>query len=305
MRFKRFKLNSKRGQVLVLTIVFVTVMLGVAAAVVDVGAWYRTHRQMQSTADAAALAGASGLPEDPSEASALALDFAHRNSSGSVTADDITFSNKLVANDTIGVTARKDVPGVFAKLFGLDSVKVRAQAKATAGVMGQAKWAAPIGVDVMHQKLQCEPLPCFDQPTELELDKVGPGAFHLLNIDGSHGGTGNQTFAGWIETGLDAYMPLKWYYSEPGSKFNSGPVTRALDDRIGDELLFPVYRGKRAQGAGFEYEVIGWVGWHLTGYSIGGKGKLYGWFTRIVWEGIQSETTTGDDFGARTIALTE
>ena len=301
----RFRLNNKRGQVLVLTLVFVTVMLGIAAAVVDVGAWYRTHRQMQSTADAAALAGATGLPESTSQASALALDYADRNAKNSVTRGDITFSSKIVGNDTIGVTARKDVPGVFAKLFGLDSVKVRAHAKATSEPMGVARWAAPIGVDVRHQKLQCEPLPCFEQPTELELDKVGPGGFHLLNIDGSYGGTGNQDFADWIETGLDAEMPLKWYYSEPGSKFNSGPVAHALDNRMGDELLFPVYRGKRAQGAGFEYEVIGWVGWHLTGYSISGKGKLYGWFTRIVWEGIQAESATGDDFGARTISLTE
>ena len=48
----------------------------------------------------------------------------------------------------------------------------------------------------------------------------------------------------------------------------------ALDDRIGSDLLFPVYRAPAGKGAGFEYEVIGWVGFHLTGYSISGKGKL-------------------------------
>ena len=48
----------------------------------------------------------------------------------------------------------------------------------------------------------------------------------------------------------------------------------------------------RAQGAGFDYEVIGWVGWHLTGYSIGGKGKLFGSFTRVIWDGIQCESST-------------
>jgi hypothetical protein len=184
-------------------------------------------------------------------------------------------------------------------------VTVRAHAKATAATTGVAKWAAPIAVDVMHEKLQCEPLPCFEQPTELELDKVGPGAFHIINIDGSHGGTSSATIGEWIDKGLDANMPLDWYYSDPGSKFNSGNVRSALDDRIGSELLFPVYRNKRAQGAGFDYEIIGWVGWHLTGYSIGGKGKLFGWFTRVVWEGIQAESATGDDFGVRTISLTE
>ena len=109
----------------------------------------------------------------------------------------------------------------------------------------------------------------------------------------------------WVNTGLDAYMPLKWYYSDPGSKFNSSNMRNALDNRIGTELLFPVYRGTRAEGAGFDYEVIGWVGFHLTGYSIGGKGKLFGWFTRVIWDGIQSEPATGDDFGARSVSLVE
>jgi hypothetical protein len=153
--------------------------------------------------------------------------------------------------------------------------------------------------------LQCEPLPCFNQPTTLDLDKVGPGAFHIVNIDGSHGGTSPGTLATWVQTGLNAYMPLAWYYSDPGSKFNSGQVRSALNARIGSDLLFPVYRHLRAQGAGFEYEVIGWVGFHLTGYSIKGKGQLQGWFTRIIWDGIQTESSTPDDFGARSISLVD
>jgi Flp pilus assembly protein TadG len=300
----RIKIKSKRGQAMILTLVFMTVILGMAAAVVDVGAWYRTHRQMQNNADAAALAGATALPESTGQASSLAVTYANRNGGG-VTGSDVTFSSKEVGNDQIQVTARKQVPGVFAKLFGLDSVNVRAHATALAAPPAQPKWAAPFAVDVMHPMLQCEPLPCFNQATTLELDKVGPGAFHIINIDGSHGGTGSQTLASWVETGLDAYMPLAWYYSDPGSKFNSGNVRQALDDRIGTDLLFPVYRHLRAQGAGFDYEVIGWVGFHLTGYSISGKGQLFGSFTRIIWDGIQSESSTPDDFGVRSISLVD
>jgi hypothetical protein len=300
----RIKIKSRRGQAMLLTLVFMTVILGMAAAVVDVGAWYRTHRQMQNNADAAALAGATALPENTGQAASLATTYANRNGGG-VTGADVGFSSKMIPNDTIEVTARRPVPGVFAKLFGLDSVTVRAHAKALAAPPGQAKWAAPFAVDVMHPKLQCEPLPCFNEPTELDLDKVGPGAFHIVNIDGSHGGTGTQTLATWVQTGLNAYMPLDWYYSDPGSKFNSGPVRQALDDRMNTDLLFPVYRHVRAQGAGFDYEIIGWVGWHLTGYSISGKGKLFGSFTRVIWDGIQSESATGDDFGVRSISLVD
>ena len=49
------KTRSERGQSTVLTLVFLTVLLGMAALVLDVGSWYRTKRAEQSTADAAAL----------------------------------------------------------------------------------------------------------------------------------------------------------------------------------------------------------------------------------------------------------
>ena len=220
----RIKIKSKRGQAMILTLVFMTVILGMAAAVVDVGAWYRTHRQMQNNADAAALAGATALPESTGQASSLAVTYANRNGGG-VTGSDITFSSREVANDQIQVTARKAVPGVFAKLFGLDSVTVRAHATALAAPPAQPKWAAPFAVDVMHPMLQCEPLPCFNQNTELDLDKVGPGAFHIINIDGSHGGTSSSdTRRLGRDRASTPYMPLGWYYSDPGSKFNSGNV---------------------------------------------------------------------------------
>jgi hypothetical protein len=176
----RIKIKSKRGQAMILTLVFMTVILGMAAAVVDVGAWYRTHRQMQNNADAAALAGAA-LPESTGQASSLAVTYADRNGGG-VTGSDVVISSREVANDQIQVTARKAVPGVFAKLFGLDSVTVRAHATALAAPPAQPKWAAPFAVDVMHPMLQCEPLPCFNQATELDLDKVGPGASSITAI---------------------------------------------------------------------------------------------------------------------------
>jgi hypothetical protein len=289
---------------MVLTIIFVAVLIAVASAVIDVGSWYRAHRQMQATADASALAAAQELPESTGGAHALALDYAQRNQGG-VESGDVEFSGKVVPNDTVKVSARMPSPGVFTKLFGMDSVTVRATATARAGTLGSAKWAAPIGVDEKHPDLQCKPLPCFENPTTLELDKVGPGSFRILNIDGSHGGTSSSTVGQWIGQGLDAYMPLDWYYSEPGSSFNSSHVRDALNERLDTELLFPIFRDVRGGGSNLEYEVIGWVGWHLTGFKIGGKGKLDGWFTRVIWEGIQSDTATDDDFGVRAVSLVD
>jgi hypothetical protein len=299
-------LREQRGQAMVLAVLFLTVLLGIAAAVLDVGAWYRADRQLQATADAAALAGAHALPDSQAEAAALALSYADKNGGG-LAEGDVTFEQKVLPGDTISVHAKKPMPGFFSKLFGLDTVNVGARAKARAGVMNSAKWAGPVAVDEQHEKLQCKPTPCFNDPTVLDFDKVGPGAFRLMNIDGSHGGTGPPDIGEWLRTGLDAYMPLGWYYSDPGIKPNSSHIKEALEFRDEDELLFPVYRQTREQGAGFEYEVVGWVGFHVTDYEIQGvkNARIYGWFTKIIWEGIQSESGGDPDFGARAVTLLE
>jgi hypothetical protein len=299
-------LRDQRGQAMVFVVLFLSVLLGIAAAVLDVGAWYRADRQLQATADASALAGAHALPDSQTEAASLALQYAGKNGGG-LDESGITFSTKVLPGDTIEVRAKKPMPGFFSKVFGLNSVNVGAKAKARAGTMSSAKWAGPVAVDEQHEKLQCKPTPCFNEPTTRDFDKVGPGAFRLINIDGSHGGTGPSDIGAWLETGLDAYMPLGWYYSDPGIKPNSSHISNALTFRDEDELLFPVYRQTRAQGAGFEYEVVGWVGFHVTDYDIQGSknSRLYGWFTKIIWEGIQSETGGDPDFGARAVTLLE
>jgi Putative Flp pilus-assembly TadE/G-like len=305
--------KNQRGQAMVLTLVFMIVLLGMAAAVLDVGAWYRAHRGTQATADASALAGAQDLPDLPDAARTSALDYAGRNGGG-VQSQDVELESSVVANDTVKVTARKSAAGVFTRLFGIDSVTARSTAKARAGAMGDAKWAAPIGVDYRHEMLHCTPQlqcdPSFNEATEIDFEKIGPGAFRLINIDGSHGGTGPTDIGEWIRNGLDAYMPRNnWYYSDPGMKPNSSHVTTALDSRIGvgKEILIPIYSDTRAQGAGFEYYVVGWVGWLVTGYDIRGSqvARIQGAFTRVIWDGIQSEDSGQEDFGARSVQLIE
>lgn len=310
------RLENQRGQAMVFTLVFMIVLLGMAAAVLDVGAWYRAHRQTQATADASALAGAQELPDATAEASSSALDYAGRNGGG-VQSEDIEFSSSVSGTDTIKVTARKPAAGVFTRLFGIDSVTARSSAKARVGGMDKAKWAAPIGVDYRHEMLGCEGpppefkcSPTFNKPTQIDFEKVGPGAFRLINIDGSRGGTSPPTIGKWIETGLDGYMARnEWYYSDPGMKPDSSNVKNALDSRIGvgKEILIPIYTKTRAQGAGFDYYVVGWVGFLITGWDIRGskKATIQGEFTEIIWDGIQSEDGSQEEFGARSVQLIE
>ncbi len=304
------RLRSERGQALVLTTLFVVALLGMAALVLDLGTWFRAQRDMQAVADSAALAGAQALPESTSESSSLAAQYAAKNSGPS---PGVAFSSGAGTSagrpNRITVSLEEPAPGFFAKVFGVNTVQIRARATARAGVMGSARYAAPIAVDEKHPLITgagCgNPMPCFNQATELDLEKTGPGAFRLINIDGSHGGTSPAILADWLLNGYDGDMPLNWYFSDPGAKFNSSNVQAALEARIGTEMLFPVYSDTRRSGANFEYEVIGWIGFVITSFEArGSSGKLYGHFTRVVWEGLIAEAPS-TDFGVRVIELIE
>ena len=63
------------------------VLVGMAALVVDGGSWYQADRQLQTAADAAALAGAQHLPTEQTEARTVALDYAQKNYAGIPDAD--------------------------------------------------------------------------------------------------------------------------------------------------------------------------------------------------------------------------
>jgi hypothetical protein len=241
---------NQRGQSLVLSLLFLTVLVGMATMVIDVGSWYRADRKLQANADAAALAGAQELPANTAAAEATALEYADTNDGG-LEAKGVKFRTTVLPNDTIEVNTDRPAPGFFAQLFGRGSVDVRAKAAARTGVLGSAIGAAPIAVDWQHEMLHCTPPEsCWGRyedgtfvpgtMTTIDFFKTGPGAFRLVNIDSSVGGTGLQDIADWIRTGyLDAADVEQWYYSDPGIKPNSSHVKDALDFRLADELGYP------------------------------------------------------------------
>jgi len=140
--------RNERGQAVVLTVLAMVVLLGMAALVLDVGAWFHEKRQLQATADAAALAAAQALPERPSDATNLALTYASKNGGGGVTASDITISTTKYGNDTVRVNAHKTDPGFFSRVLGISSVNVKSSATATKGsYTGWAKGLAPWVID--------------------------------------------------------------------------------------------------------------------------------------------------------------
>jgi hypothetical protein len=300
--------ERSRGQAYVLTILFLVVLLGMAAAVLDVGSWYRAQRALQATVDAAALAGAQKLPESTSEASALATEYAAKNGGGSIT---VSFSSDVVANDTISVQGTRPAPGFFAKVFGVDAVTVKAHAKARTGGISQAKYVVPIVVDEKHPKLQCNPNPCSGS-TELVYQHLkangspnGSGNFGFINLTGDSG-TGTSDLEKWITNGFDKYLGLGNYDARTGNPFSSSHVGDVLEAREGDILLFPIYRKLTGTGTGAKYQIVGWAAFRITGLDLTGNNeKIFGEFVSVTWDGIQagSSGSAPPDFGVKNVSL--
>ena len=312
--------RSDHGQATVLTVVFLVVLLGMAALVLDIGSWYRADRATQSTADAAALAGAQALPGDSATANSLAQQYATKN--GGLGGGGVTFSSKIVSNDTITVTVKRAAPTFFAKIFGKNSVTVGSTATARSEGLSAARYVAPIVVHYKHPLLNCKGpaskptcAPDFgpSHPTTLDLEDLhqsgggsGSGAFGLLNLNygDSTGNIGAGTLADWLLHGYDADLPLGTYYSAPSTNFNNSQFLSSLDAVLGKEVLFPVYRLLTGPGSNAKYDIIGWVGFVITSYNTGGSsGTLTGYFTSYTASGVQATSGGNPYFGVHKVEL--
>jgi hypothetical protein len=249
----------------------------------------------------------------------MALDYANKNG-GDVAGADITVTSSVTANDTIAVRAQKNDSGVFGGILGIGSADISARAKARVGPPVQAKYVAPMVVYCNHPLIHnCngDSTPDFGSghPTTMNYDALGaPGAYGMLDLDGQGGTVGSSTEADWILHGFNKYLPTGNYPSDPGAKFSSNNIQDALTARIGTVLLFPVYRQLDGQGQNAQYEIIGWIGFNLTGFEVhGNNATLHGYFTEFIAQGILAGSGGGggsgsppsSSFGVRSIQLIE
>jgi Flp pilus assembly protein TadG len=147
-------LRDDRGAIAVIVALFVIVMVAMSALVVDVGYYYNVKRQLQSAADAAALAGCQELiqTDDLGKARASALEYAALNAVRP--ADGMGAPNVEVTDQYVRVTCIKTAPGFFARALNKNSTDIIAVAKAVrvrvTGARMLVPWALPIVDEVDH-----------------------------------------------------------------------------------------------------------------------------------------------------------
>lgn len=131
--------NRKEGQSLVITALLMAVLLGSVALSADVGLLFLTKSNLQNAADAAALAGASELPDNPSLAVAVAKDYLSKN--------DIPEENTAITigenNKSITVAISSTESMFFAKALGVGAKDIFVDATASVGIAASVPWIVP------------------------------------------------------------------------------------------------------------------------------------------------------------------
>lgn len=141
-RVLRPMFRNESGQVTVLVAMLATVFLSVLAFVADAGSAYEGRRDLQNSADAAALAGVMELAEDRGSAAAesVARQYVQDNLGGTGYEAIVSFPE----NNKVKVEIDSSRATFFARIFGMESVPVQASATAASGLAGQVTNLMPL-----------------------------------------------------------------------------------------------------------------------------------------------------------------
>ena len=139
-------LRDERGNVLVLAALSMTMLMSFMAFGIDVGYLYNTQRQLQTLADAAAMAGALEIPDCGGTAKCSAMtaaaNYAFTTENSAPAAATLTINNGpsalgSTANDPnygdihyVEAVVTENVPTFFARVFGVNTVTISARAEA-------------------------------------------------------------------------------------------------------------------------------------------------------------------------------
>lgn len=227
---KRFDymLHQESGVVAVIVGICLFALMIATALAVDVGSIFEDRRHLQTVADAAALAGAQELPEDPVEAENRALAYATQNYYvEELEGFDVQISATFTANDTITVTAwNPDSLLYFAKVMDRFSTPVGAKAAAVV--------AKPLAVsNVVPWGLDKEFFDDWEGGGEYPLKyhtPQEPGNFMALDLDNEHGGGSNE-YRDRVVYGYEGLLSVgDEILTETGNM--AGPSVQATEERV-------------------------------------------------------------------------
>ncbi|MBI3977256.1 MAG: hypothetical protein HY331_03630 [Chloroflexi bacterium] len=229
----RYRRESERGSVLVLTALIMIVLLGFSALVLDVGLLYITRRHLQNAADAAALAGGMQLPDDVSGAIDNARSFISQNDAVATDQTSVQVTSVFNPNDGIQVTIQRRETLFLGVALGQSEQAVGGRATAlVTRVRPYDIW--PWGL----------PQDYLDKGGNVTL-KVGArqnkiGNFMALDFPG---GSGADSYEEFIRSGYHGWVPNvppgTWDVSTETGNI-AGPTLTAVNDLMNMSSPYPL-----------------------------------------------------------------
>jgi hypothetical protein len=152
--------RREQGSVLVMVVISLVALLGISALVLDLGAFRSHRRQLQSAADAGALAGAQKLINHVDQSCSSAAYYQRQN-------DDSTDPKNMVSDANLDTSyceiltspgcsqpcavrvkpVESDVPFVFGRALGFLDTNIDARARARIVYLTKSKGLLPFGVE--------------------------------------------------------------------------------------------------------------------------------------------------------------
>lgn len=185
---------EESGNTIILAALSLLVLLSIAGLAIDGGMVYMKKSELQKTANAAVLSGAQELTNSEAKVEEVARSIVAAHNDGSVIENLSVEMEKKV-----GIDLTKTVPLAFAKLLGMDTVKVKAHSAAELRIMGKAEGAAPLGID---DSIPLE----FNKTYQLKVDTGGVeyGNFGVLAL----GNTGARPYEENLRNGYQEELAV-------------------------------------------------------------------------------------------------
>lgn len=311
------RVNDDRGAIAVMVAVLMVPLLGFAALAIDIAATYAERQQLQTGADAAALAiaqdcarAACGTPTETAQSLAML-----NSNSGDATASLPSVPRASTGRVTVNNSAVRE--HWFAPVLGIDSTPITTTANAGWGAPTGGKAALPLILSLCDFNTHA----VNGRPSGIEQTIITTPAGNCLEGDDGNGSPH------WVPGGFGWLAPdeKKSCYtttevgdkasSSPGNNMNQCDISTIRDRTI----LLPLFDSADPDSSGGNgnnawYLVHGYAAFHVTGYYFSGQswnkpcgGRercIRGYFTTMVSSDPDFEYgPDAPDFGAAAVQL--
>lgn len=259
------RLDDDRGATAVILAILMVPLLGFAAISLDIAAMHAERQQLQTGADAAALAIAQDCARDTCGApAATAQTFATANSnSGNAVATLPRVPTAVTGRVTVQNSAVRQ--HWFAPVLGIDESEINVRASASWGAPTGGTAVLPLTISLCHlyhRDIGGAPswtverviMPSDNVPNcNMGAEKI-PGGF------------------GWLETDPGQTCHVTTHIGQrSGSEPGNTPKRCDLTAIRGKSVLLPLYTDRGGNGRNAWYEVYGYAAFTVTGYYFSGQ----------------------------------